>query len=177
MHFRHTHKQTHMLTDTHMHKYKSRYTDVYSYSYGHKQTDTHTDIHTHTHANTGEKTRRSLLCLMGNWFWKKKNRKSCYNTKTHTHTDTVYAHAHTHTGRQTHTNTGGGTRRKGGKRSPKTQSSSHNTETEWHQPLLSSPYAANTKGSLEQKSNQSSLGGFAPQQCSATLVTLLVTKK
>lgn len=138
---------------------------------------THTDIHTHTHANTGEKTRRSLLCLMGNWFWKKKNRKSCYNTKTHTHTDTVYAHAHTHTGRQTHTNTGGGTRRKGGKRSPKTQSSSHNTETEWHQPLLSSPYAANTKGSLEQKSNQSSLGGFAPQQCSATLVTLLVTKK
>lgn len=71
----------------------------------------------------------------------------------------------THTHRRAHT------------RSPKTQSTSHNTETEWHQPLLSSPYAANTKGSLEQKSNQSSLGGFAPQQCSATLVALLVTKK
>lgn len=69
-------------------------------------------------------------------------------------------HVHTHT--QTHT---------------KSQSSSHNTETEWHRPLLSSSDAANTKGSLEQKSNQSSLGGFAPQQCSATLVAPPVTKK
>lgn len=60
---------------------------------------------------------------------------------------------------------------------PKTQSTIYNTETEWHQPLLSCPYAANTKGSLEQKSNQSSLGGFSPQQCLATLVALLVTKK
>lgn len=59
----------------------------------------------------------------------------------------------------------------------KSQSSSHNTETDWHRPLLSGPYAANTKGSLEQKSNQSSLGGFAPQQCSATLVAPAVTKK
>lgn len=60
---------------------------------------------------------------------------------------------------------------------PNPQSTSHTTESERHQPLLSSPYAANTKGSLEQKSNQSSLGGFSPQQCLATLVALLVTKK
>lgn len=59
----------------------------------------------------------------------------------------------------------------------KTQSTIYNTETEWHQPLLSSSYAANTKGTLEQKSNQPSLGGFSPQQCLATLVALLVTKK
>lgn len=104
MHFRHTHKQTHMLTDTHMHKYKSRYTDVYSYSYGHKQTDTHTDIHTHTHANTGEKTRRSLLCLMGNWFWKKKIEKVAI-TQRHTHTQIQCTHMHTLTQTDRHTQT------------------------------------------------------------------------